>query len=81
LPEVSLAAVIGRADPKWGERPVLLVSVRKPETISDDDLLAPLHGRVASWWIPDSIVRIENMPMASTDKIDKLRLKKEYGRA
>ena len=80
LPEVSLAAVIGRADTKWGERPVLLVSVRKQESISDDDLLAPLRDRVASWWIPDSIVRIENMPMASTGKIDKLRLKKEYGR-
>jgi len=80
LPEVSLVAVVGRADPKWGERPVLLVSVRKDEAISDEELLACLRGRVASWWIPDSIVRIDNMPMASTGKIDKLRLKKEYGR-
>lgn len=80
LPEVSLAAVIGRSDAKWGERPVLLVTVRKQEAISDEELLASLRGRVASWWIPDSIVRIENMPMASTGKIDKFRLKKEYGR-
>ena len=28
LPEVALAAVIGRADPKWGERPILLVEMR-----------------------------------------------------
>ena len=28
LPEVSLAAVIGRPHPKWGERPILLVQTR-----------------------------------------------------
>ena len=28
-PQVSLAAVIGRADPKWGERPILLVEMRE----------------------------------------------------
>jgi acyl-CoA synthetase (AMP-forming)/AMP-acid ligase II len=28
LPEVSLAAVIGRSDPKWGERPILLVETK-----------------------------------------------------
>ncbi len=28
LPEVSLAAVIGRQDDKWGERPILLVEMR-----------------------------------------------------
>ncbi|MDP3527354.1 MAG: AMP-binding protein [Hoeflea sp.] len=79
LPEISLAAVIGRVDPKWGERPVLLVTVRKEQVISDEALLAALSGRVASWWVPDTIVRLENMPMAATGKIDKLRLKKEYG--
>jgi acyl-CoA synthetase (AMP-forming)/AMP-acid ligase II len=29
LPEVSLAAVIGREDPKWGERPILLVETAR----------------------------------------------------
>jgi fatty-acyl-CoA synthase len=81
LPEVSLAAVIGRSDLRWGERPILLVELRKQQTVSDDDLLAPLRGRVASWWVPDAVVRISNMPMASTGKIDKLRLKMEYGHA
>ncbi|MES2445352.1 MAG: AMP-binding protein [Pseudomonadota bacterium] len=79
LPEVSLAAVIGRADPKWGERPILLVEMREHRPISDEALLAPLHGRVAPWWIPDAIVRLPQMPLASTGKIDKMRLRSEYG--
>lgn len=79
LPEVSLAAVIGRPHPKWGERPILLVQTRGAEAVSDETLLAPLHGNVAPWWIPDAIIRLPSMPLASTGKIDKLRLKADYG--
>ena len=79
LPAVSLAAVIGREDAKWGERPILLVELRAGEEIGDADLLAPLKGRVAPWWIPDAVVRLDTMPLAPTGKIDKIRLRGEYG--
>jgi len=64
--------VIGRNDHKWGEQPILLVEMREDNDISDQDLLASLRGRVASWWIPDAVVRVPNMPLASTGKIDKI---------
>jgi acyl-CoA synthetase (AMP-forming)/AMP-acid ligase II len=75
LPEVALAAVVGRPHPKWGERPVLVVEMCDGADLSDEDLLAPLEGRVASWWIPDEIVRMTRLPLAGTGKIDKLRLR------
>lgn len=81
LPEVSLAAVIGRSHPKWGERPILLVQTREQSAISDDDLLAPLRQHVAPWCIPDAVIRLAQMPLASTGKIDKIRLRLEYGGA
>ena len=79
LPEVSLAAVIGRQHPKWGERPILLVQTRDQGMISDEALLAPLRDSVAPWWIPDAVIRIPQMPLAPTGKIDKIRLRVEYG--
>jgi len=81
LPEVSLAAVIGRQDPKWGERPILLVELNAAEEVSDETLLAPLRDRVAPWWIPDEVVRLPAMPLAPTGKIDKIRLRAQYGSA
>lgn len=79
LPQVSLAAVIGRTDAKWGERPILLVEMREHQALSDEALLASLKGHVATWWIPDDVVRLESMPLAPTGKIDKLKLRAEYG--
>ena len=77
LPEVSLAAVIGRLHIKWGERPILVVETRG--AINDEALLAPLRGKVASWWIPDEIIRVPRMHLSATGKIDKVRLRMEYG--
>lgn len=77
LPQVSLVAVIGRTHPKWGERPILLVETR--DTIDDEGLLAPLRGKVAPWWLPDAVIRLDAMPLAGTGKIDKIRLRVQYG--
>lgn len=79
LPGVALAAVIGRVDPKWGERPILLVEVSPDAPVDDEALLEPLKGRVASWWFPDAVYRLERMPLAATGKIDKLKLRADYG--
>jgi fatty-acyl-CoA synthase len=78
-PEVAQAAVIARQDKKWGERPILLVEMRDAHAMSDEDLMAPLRGRVPSWWMPDAVVRLPKMPLAGTGKIDKRKLRAEFG--
>jgi 3-(methylthio)propionyl---CoA ligase len=79
LPEVARVAVVGRAHPKWGERPILIVELRKGAGITDEVLLGTLRGRVANWWLPEAIVRVTAMPLAMTGKIDKQRLRAEHG--
>ena len=79
LPEVALAAVIGRSHPKWGERPVLLVESRDGTEIASDLLLTALRGRIPSWWLPDAVIAIMPMPLTPTGKIDKMRLRSSHG--
>ncbi|THD81933.1 MAG: AMP-dependent synthetase [Phenylobacterium sp.] len=77
-PAVGLVAVIGRTDPKWGERPVLIVEPRQGQTIDPQALVAGLRGKVADWWLPDQVVQVAAMPLAATGKIDKTRLRADY---
>jgi acyl-CoA synthetase (AMP-forming)/AMP-acid ligase II len=79
LPQVGLVAVVGRPHPKWGERPVLIVELRRGQTLPRETLLAALRGRVPDWWLPEQIVFIEKMPLAATGKIDKQRLRAQLG--
>ncbi len=80
LPAVAQAAVIAREDAKWGERPVLVVELRDADAVTDDELTASLKGRVPSWWMPDAVIRLAAMPLAATGKIDKKKLRSEFGR-
>ena len=70
--------MIGRSDPKWGERPVLVVEPRQGLSIDPQAVLAALKGKVADWWLPDQVLEIPSMPLAVTGKIDKVRLRADY---
>ena len=79
-PDVALAAVIGIAHAKWGERPKLYVQLRQTRTMPDDDELPAafrvhLAERVARWWLPDEIEIIDAIPIGATGKIDKKALR------
>jgi len=38
-----------------------------------------LRGQIANWWMPDAVIRVDAMPLASTGKIDKIGLRRAYG--
>ena len=78
-PDIIEAAVIGAAHVKWNERPLLL-AVRKPNSsLSKDEMLAWFDGKVASWWKPDDIIYVDELPHTATGKVSKLTLREQYG--
>jgi fatty-acyl-CoA synthase len=77
-PSVGQAVVIGRSDPKWGERPVLIVEPRQGQLIDPQSLIQALRGKVVDWWVPDQVVQVGAMPLAATGKIDKNQLRADY---
>jgi fatty-acyl-CoA synthase len=77
-PGIAEAAVIGVAHPKWDERP-LVVAVRAPgATVTRDELLQFMAGRIAKWWLPDDVVFVSEIPHTATGKIQKLELRERF---
>ncbi len=77
-PAVAEAAVIGIAHPKWTERPLLVVTRAEGKEVDKDELLAYFDGKVASWWVPNDVVFVDEMPHTATGKIKKIELRKQF---
>src|SRR5262249_25672092 len=70
-PKVAEAAVIGVKHPKWDERPLLVVVLKKDQSATRDEILGFMRGKIASWWMPDEVVFVAEIPHTATGKIQK----------
>ena len=78
-PKALLAAVIGVAHPKWDERPLLLVKLkRRRERRPREEFLQFLDGKIARWWMPDDVVFVDDIPLGATGKIDKKLIRQRF---
>ncbi len=77
-PKVAEAAVIGVHHPKWDERPLLIVVPKKGQTITQDEMLGFMQGKIAKWWMPDDVTFVEEIPHTATGKILKTALREQF---
>src|SRR5262249_12044633 len=81
-PKVAEAAVIGVRHPKWDERPLLVVVLKRDQSAGKDEILGFMRGKIANWWMPDDVIFVDEIPHTATGKIQKLVLRgrvRDYG--
>ncbi|MGX1125159.1 fatty acid--CoA ligase [Pseudomonas sp. HLS-6 TE3448] len=77
---VREVAVVGIADPQWGERPFALLVVREGHSIDARGLKEHLKpfvelGHINKWAIPTQIALVTEIPKTSVGKLDKKRIR------
>ncbi|MDM8350484.1 fatty acid--CoA ligase [Pseudomonas sp. sp1636] len=79
-PAVREVAVVGVADPQWGERPFALLVLRNDQALDAKGLkdhLKPYieQGHINKWAIPTQIALVTEIPKTSVGKLDKKRIR------
>ena len=79
-PAVREVAVVGIADPQWGERPFALLVLREGAELGARALkehLKPFveQGHINKWAIPTQIALVTDIPKTSVGKLDKKRIR------
>jgi len=77
---VREVAVVGIADPQWGERPFALLVIREGHVVGAKELKEHLKpfvelGHLSKWAIPSQIALVTEIPKTSVGKLDKKRIR------
>jgi fatty-acyl-CoA synthase len=73
-PAVQAAAVVAKADDKWGETPCAFVELKPGAQASAEELVAWCRDKLARYKCPRYVVFVE-LPKTSTGKIQKFKLR------
>ena len=74
-PAINQAAVVGYPDARLSEVGVAFVRAEPGSALTEDDVLAHCRGRIASFKIPRRVFLVEEFPMTSSGKIQKVKLR------
>jgi fatty-acyl-CoA synthase len=80
------SAAIGVPDSKWGERPLMVVTLKPgyQDKVTEEDLKQFMkqfaeQGKLPKYGVPDRYLFIEAIPKTSVGKLDKKVIRKTYG--
>jgi fatty-acyl-CoA synthase len=74
-PAIAAAAVVGLPDARLAEVAVAFVQRAPGATLAERDVIEHCRRRVASFKIPRHVVFVDELPMTSTGKVQKVKLR------
>lgn len=78
LPQVSEVAVVGRPDPKWGERPVAVVVLKEGGELDFPALEAHCRANLAGFKVPKELHVVDALPRNPSGKVLKRVLRDRF---
>lgn len=76
-PGVHEVAVIAVPDPRWEERPLVILTTQEDRPIDFDDIRRFLSDQIAKFMVPEYWAAIPSLPKTSVGKIDKRKLRED----
>jgi fatty-acyl-CoA synthase len=76
----GMVSIIGVPDDKWGETGKAFIVCKKGETLTKEEILKYLEGKVAKHKYPSHVVFIDSLPMTTSGKIRKSALREQEGK-
>jgi fatty-acyl-CoA synthase len=77
LAGINLAAVVSYPDTRLSEVGVAFVKREPGHALTDGEVLGQCKGRIASFKIPRHVIFVDDFPMTSSGKIQKVKLREE----
>jgi malonyl-CoA/methylmalonyl-CoA synthetase len=78
IQNVQESSVVGIQDPKWGEKVVAVVKLRKGSNISEDDVKDYCKTHLHNWKCPKDVVFVSELPKNKMGKVLKHEVKKIF---
>lgn len=76
-PAVSNAAVVGVADPKWGEAVQAVIVLKAGVAVASEELIQLVKDRKGPLHAPKSVRFVQSLPLTSLGKVDKKALRQQ----
>lgn len=78
-PKIFNVSIIGVPDDKWGETGMAFIIPEEGESLTNKEVLNYLKEKVARYKFPSHVKFVDSLPMTSSGKIMKVKLKEKYG--
>jgi fatty-acyl-CoA synthase len=77
-PKVLDAGVVGVPDEKWGEVGKAYLVLKAGETMTEEEVLSFLQGKIGKYKIPRYVEFVKELPKTASGKIQKFLLKEKH---